>query len=43
LLRDNPTHVSDIMDWREVVAETTNADITMIERDLQRMVRNQAP
>jgi lipopolysaccharide biosynthesis protein len=43
LLRDNPTNVSDIMDWREVVAETTNADITMIERDLQRMVRNQAP
>ncbi len=43
LLRDNPTNVSDIMDWRQVIAETSGADVTMIERDLQRMVRNQAP
>lgn len=43
LLRDNPTNVSDIMDWRQVVAETSGADISMIERDLQRLVRNQAP
>ena len=43
LVRDNPTHVSDIMDWRQVIAETSGADISMIERDLQRLVLNQAP
>jgi lipopolysaccharide biosynthesis protein len=43
LVRDNPTCVSDIMDWRKVIAETSGADISMIERDLQRLDRNQAP
>lgn len=43
LLRDNPTHVSDVTDWRAVVAETSGADVTPIERDLQRLVRNVAP
>jgi hypothetical protein len=43
LLRDNPTAVSDIVDWRMVVQETSSADISTIERDLQRQVRNQAP
>ncbi len=43
LLRDNPTRVADVMDWRSVVAETTGSDITLIERDLQRAARNVAP
>ena len=43
LLRDNPTAVSDIVDWRLVVQATSAADVGTIERDLQRQVRNQAP
>jgi hypothetical protein len=43
LLRDNPTSVPDVMEWREVVAQTSGADISTIERDLQLVVRNSAP
>ena len=43
LLRTNPTNVSDIIDWRAVVQEQTAADISIIEQDLKRQVRNQAP
>ena len=43
LLRINPTNVSDIIDWRLVVQECTAADISTIEQDLKRQVRNQAP
>jgi hypothetical protein len=43
LLRDNPTDAPDVMEWREVVAQTSGADITTIERDLQLAVRNIAP
>lgn len=42
LLRDNPTHVSDIMEWRDVVQETSGFEISLIERDLQRLMRNRA-
>ena len=31
------------MEWRALVHETFDADVTMIERDLQRLVRNAAP
>jgi lipopolysaccharide biosynthesis protein len=43
LLRENPTRVSDIMDWRRVVAETSNSDISAIEQDLQRIAKDRAP
>ena len=43
LLRDNPTGVSDVMEWRDVVAQTSGADISSIESDLQLAVRNIAP
>lgn len=43
LLRENPTHVSDVIEWRSVVAETTQADISAIEHDLHRIIRNRAP
>jgi lipopolysaccharide biosynthesis protein len=43
LLRDNPGDVPDAADWREVVQGRTGADTTLIERDLQRIVRNRTP
>ena len=43
LLRENPTDVSDVTDWREVVVEIVGADPTVIERDLQRVLKNVAP
>lgn len=43
LLRDNPTHVMDIGDWRDVVEGELHADATLIERDLQRTLRHRAP
>lgn len=41
LLRDNPTNVSDLYDWREVALQL-GIDITLIENDLKRTLRNRA-
>lgn len=43
LLRDNPTNISDVTDWREVVTEMLGGDPTLIDRDLQRILKNTAP
>ena len=43
LLRDNPTRVADIAEWRSVLRETSEADPGFIERDLQRALRNTSP
>ena len=43
LLRDNPSDVLDIIDWREVAAEAMQPDVSAIERDLQRTLKNKAP
>jgi hypothetical protein len=43
LLRENPTRVGDVTDWRSVVTEFVGGDISVIERDLQRVLRNKAP
>jgi hypothetical protein len=43
LLRDNPTEVSDVADWRDVVVQMLGGDPTLIDRDLQRVLKNQAP
>jgi Rhamnan synthesis protein F len=43
LLRENPTMVPDVADWRSVVADLPDADTTMIERDLQLKMRHRAP
>jgi hypothetical protein len=43
LLRENPTYVADVTDWREVVIELLGADPGIIDRDLQRVARNVAP
>lgn len=42
LLRINPTGVGDLADWRDVVKQTTGADIGPIERDIRRGMRNRA-
>jgi hypothetical protein len=43
LLRDNPSRVLDVADWREVAHATFDADTGPIERDLQRTLRDRAP
>jgi lipopolysaccharide biosynthesis protein len=43
LLRSNPTNVNDVTDWREVVSAEVGLDTTMIDRDLQRSLKNVAP
>ncbi len=43
LLRDNPTRVSDVGDWREVALAHHATDLAPIERDLQRTLKNRAP
>jgi hypothetical protein len=43
LLRDNPTRVLDVADWRSVLEQELKADPSLIELDLQRVLRNQAP
>lgn len=42
LLRSNPSEVLDIVDWREVARTVTAADFSLIERDLQRVLRDRA-
>ena len=49
LLRDNPTRVRDVVDWRDEIACCQTHDrraaalVLDIERDLQRTIRNRAP
>jgi hypothetical protein len=48
LLRDNPTCVRDVIDWRDEITchandPRTSALVLSIERDLQRTIRNRAP
>jgi lipopolysaccharide biosynthesis protein len=43
LLRSNPTRVRDVTDWRDVLRDDAGLDPTMIERDLQRALKNIAP
>ena len=43
LLRDNPTSVVDLVDWRDVIRQVFDSDGAMIERDLQRTLRGQSP
>ncbi len=43
LLRENPSCVSDVMDWRNVVEQVSQSDISAIEQDLRQVVRNRAP
>lgn len=43
LLRDNPTNVPDVADWRSVAEENSTIDLTPILVDLQRTLRNRAP
>lgn len=43
LLRDNPSHVSDIIDWRDEVIARFGAVPEAIEHDLRRVMRNRVP
>ena len=43
LLRENPAGVLDVLDWREVISSLPDADIAVIERDLQAKMRNRVP
>lgn len=43
LLRDNPTHVPDVSEWREVAAGMQASGLAHIERDLQRTMKDRAP
>ncbi len=43
LLRDNPTDVPDVVEWREVAAAISETSLAPIERDLQRTLKNRAP
>ena len=43
LLRENPTRVPDLWDWRLLLAEISESDPGMILADLARSARNRAP
>jgi hypothetical protein len=43
LLRDNPSRVPDVAEWRDAVSEIAETSLAPIERDLQRTLRNRAP
>lgn len=43
LLRDNPTEVPDVVEWRDVAANISEMSLAPIERDLQRTLKNRAP
>jgi hypothetical protein len=43
LLRENPSDVADVADWREVVAGLPGADLATIERHLQGKMRGRPP
>jgi len=42
LLRSNPSDVLDVVDWRDVAREASGGDFALIERDLQRVLRDRA-
>ena len=43
LLRDNPSEVSDISDWRDEVRAAFGAVPEAIEQDLRKVMRNKVP
>ena len=43
LLRDNPSRVPDVADWREQATAQCATNLGAIERDLQRTLRDRAP
>ena len=43
LLRNNPSKVPDVVEWRDVVRELSETNLAPIEKDLQRSLKNQAP
>ncbi len=43
LLRDNPTHVPDVAEWRDVAIAQCAANLEPIERDLQRTLKDRTP
>ncbi len=43
LLRDNPTHVPDVAEWREVAAAHSATNFAAIDKDLQRTLKDRAP
>jgi hypothetical protein len=43
LIRENPSGVPDVADWRYMVANIPGADSEVIERDLKQKIRNRSP
>ncbi len=43
LLRSNPTDVADVTDWRAEATKVAQTNLSVIEQDLQRALRNRAP
>ena len=43
LLRDNPTHVPDVAEWRDVARAQFSTNLQPIERDLQRTLKDRTP
>ena len=43
LLRDNPTHVQDLGEWRQAVGPAPRGVVAAIDRDLQRVLKDRAP
>lgn len=43
LLRDNPTNVPDVGDWRELALAQSATNLGPVERDLQRTLKDKAP
>ena len=43
LLRDNPSRVPDVVEWKSVASEISDRSLAPIERDLQRALKNRAP
>ena len=43
LLRDNPSRVPDVVEWRDVAAEVSATSLAPIDRDLQRTLKNRTP
>lgn len=43
LLRENPSRVADVSEWRQVVAAVSGADISAIELNLKRTTYDRAP
>jgi hypothetical protein len=43
LLRENPSRVPDVVEWKAVASEISDRSLAPIEKDLQRALRNRAP